>query len=208
MYRTYKLIFQTLQHVLPKKFGEEQRLDCAEAIALFIAVELKKGSESKYKYYLDTIPTNFDYQLANWPDKYNDFVTDQVVTEKRLVKRTSKYAFEIINATYNAVNPKNTITQEELNQARDIVSTRMLEDGMPKFHPDWLDAPDFCVKLVPAFDMLNHDSEVNCEWENEFGRSAKDHLGSSVSVFRRKRRVYVTSVEPVLEGEPLTIYYG
>ena len=107
MYRTCKVSFQTLQHALPKKFSDEQRLDCAEAIALFIAVELKKGSESKFKYYLDTIPTNFDYQLANWPDKYNYFVAVQVVTEKRLVTGTSKYAFEIINATYNVVNLKN-----------------------------------------------------------------------------------------------------
>lgn len=79
---------------------------------------------------------------------------------------------------------------------RCIVSTRMLEDKLPANMPDWLEIDDYCVKLVPGFDMWNHDGDANCDWENEFYYEKSDN------------RVYVTALKAIKVGEPLFIYYG
>lgn len=103
---------------MPHKVQPDDKLDCADTLALFIAAEQRKGPKSKYKSYLDTLPTSFNYQLVNWPDKYDVFLTDQILIEKRLVKNNNDYAYASVNNTYNYMNPGNAITKNELVHAR------------------------------------------------------------------------------------------
>ena len=39
--------------------------------------------------------------------------------------------------------------------------------------PVWFDASGGGVRLIPGWDMINHDSVPNCDWENEI--SSDDH---------------------------------
>ena len=39
--------------------------------------------------------------------------------------------------------------------------------------PVWFDASSGGVRLIPGWDMINHDPVPNCDWENEL--SSDDH---------------------------------
>ena len=76
----------------------------------------------------------------------------------------------------------------------------MLEDTQPPIRsiPPWFATDELgCVKLVPLWDMFNHDPEPNCNWENDF--EDPDHSKHSVDT---------TAIGPIQAGDELFINYG
>ena len=74
--------------------AEEHTIDCADSLALFIALEIRKGADSRIADYFAFLPKSFDYQLHNWPDKFDSFMSDQILYEKKLARSGLKSGCE------------------------------------------------------------------------------------------------------------------
>lgn len=55
--------------------------------------------------------------------------------------------------------------------------------------PVWFDASGGGVRLIPGWDMINHDSVPNCDWENEL--STEDRKKVRFSDFYRLRYIKI-----------------
>ena len=97
--------------------------------------------------------------------------------------------YERIKQTYNRKNPHQRVTKKEFQYAYNVIFTRFITTPAPENGPSWFDGSGGCGSLSPLFDMLNHQSDSNCDWNTDNG-------------------VEVTTSRRIEKGEELYIFYG
>ena len=69
-------------------------LDCVDTLVLYIHYELKKEEESELFPFFDAITKDFSYILANWDEKYDEFLSPQVLRMKRKAQELIKIRYQ------------------------------------------------------------------------------------------------------------------
>ena len=162
-----------IEHVIAEleDYQVNELFDCVEGLAILLALEAKKGENSKYYNYIQILPKNYDTLLENWPDSLDPVLPPYLLDEKRASKNRRQNDFK--KASRLLAQKNISLTFEEYSLAIAWVFTRYKQDSISDTsnYPDWLEIEDGdCGSMAPIFDMLNHAEQPNCEWSADRGR--------------------------------------
>ena len=103
---------------------KEMKLDCHGILALFLALELRRGERSDFSMFLNSLPPSFDMVLANWPDEYDKYLMTNIVELKTRFRQRAAYRYNVINEHYNKEHLMTWIREEEIQYALNAINTR------------------------------------------------------------------------------------